>query len=954
MPCFFSNSYSQTIPFQSYGLENGLLDERCYDITQDSNGFIWIGTNSGLTRFDGINFRSYRIDNKSDIDVYRIAVQKDRLVLITEHNGIYILENGSISEMESHKALRKQLNEMAYTQTEFAQDKDGNLWLGYHVKENEAFFFIKIDTNDVHEQYHVPAKENVISYAKIFEGGGSTYSSRKKKTNQPEVIVEYQVVKKTFKIRSFSNFEYSSIFALTAFDTNTIAININNKSIVIKNGKEKEIISNRMTQRGGMFFENDSTLWLGYMKHPSQQVKLIASQDGFRVKSYEFENLIDVTNFNKDSQGRLWFTSGSTGIHVSLPIEVIECEDMTDVVDFTFHNNELYTVDEKGNIKIHKDRESKTLTHLNNFPNQLFSFNDTLLVVAPIKGDRVLSNEKFQIVKSFGQKHLLIRDSVFYANSRDGANIFNQQGVSFSFNDPKANGVFIINENTLLMNKEGFIYQVQFENDKVINQRKLNPQANAFDLMLSQTDDAFYSDTSGSFFRIFKNGEVKKLIDKHPAFKENIRQILSDSLGLCIVFSNYILRIDENYELTYLMRSPRIFKGEFKRLEYRAGNYYWLSGGRIYKSSNPFDNSKNFNYPIYIESKGKKIEASSEIIRRHSENSVIISCSSFDFDKVPYNRQAVELISEQSSVLYEANDNAIFLADLAFGKHKIKIFNYNRITGERSETTEVSVTIEEPFWNKWWFWGLIFVIGIVGSSSIVLYRNKIELEKERLINQLNRMRAKAVSSQLKPHFIFNALGSIQFLIESQKRENAIDYLTRFARLLRIVLEYSDEDWYTLEKEIEIVNLYISIESLRFNKPISIEFKNHTSLKEQDILIPPLMLQLLAENAVIHGIRHIPGEGKVKISFDELSNNQIEIRVLDNGIGFEHALNQPKKNKKSLGLSLIRDRLDIISRTEKVKCHLKYGTYTESSAYKSYVRLILPIKKKPKHVKDNNS
>lgn len=201
--------------------------------------------------------------------------------------------------------------------------------------------------------------------------------------------------------------------------------------------------------------------------------------------------------------------------------------------------------------------------------------------------------------------------------------------------------------------------------------------------------------------------------------------------------------------------------------------------------------------------------------------------------------------------------------------------------------------------------------------------------------QITLLHLQSLRSQMNPHFIFNALNSIKvFLIESDK-ENAVLYLNKFAKLIRMVLESSGEFKISLGEELEIAKLYISLEAIRFEEGLNVQFEVERGISLRDIKVPPLVFQPFLENAIWHGLMTKKGEKSIQIYvFQEKEGAAVSIK--DNGIGrFEAGkLNQNRTiQKKSIGVSLSSDRLKFFNESESLEYHFEFIDHACSSKNK---------------------
>lgn len=169
--------------------------------------------------------------------------------------------------------------------------------------------------------------------------------------------------------------------------------------------------------------------------------------------------------------------------------------------------------------------------------------------------------------------------------------------------------------------------------------------------------------------------------------------------------------------------------------------------------------------------------------------------------------------------------------------------------------------------------------------------------------------------QMNPHFLFNSLSSIQHLIVSQQTTKAYKYLTIFSNFLRSLLNYAEKNFIPLDEEVKILNMYVELESLRFDESFHYEIKVDDSLTQDEVLVPSLMVQPFAENAIWHGLLHKEGEKKLMIHFTG-DDDALLCIIDDNGIGRKKAA-EIKNNKissrvhESKGISIINERLQLL-------------------------------------------
>lgn len=235
-----------------------------------------------------------------------------------------------------------------------------------------------------------------------------------------------------------------------------------------------------------------------------------------------------------------------------------------------------------------------------------------------------------------------------------------------------------------------------------------------------------------------------------------------------------------------------------------------------------------------------------------------------------------------------------------------------------SPTQTFHFSIYPPFWQRWWFY---LLSGLALTALFALfYRfrinqlrrlNDAEIQKQKMEKELSESQLKALRSQMNPHFIFNSLNAIQDLVLQQDIDSSYDYIVLFSELVRSTLNYSNRDFIPIDKEIEFLEIYLSLEKLRFKDELQYEIVNRCTTWVE---VPSLLVQPFIENALLHGLLHKKGIKKLSIVFDFIDNN-LTCTITDNGIGRKKS--EEIKTRKggqhlSFALNAMEKRMRILS------------------------------------------
>lgn len=207
-----------------------------------------------------------------------------------------------------------------------------------------------------------------------------------------------------------------------------------------------------------------------------------------------------------------------------------------------------------------------------------------------------------------------------------------------------------------------------------------------------------------------------------------------------------------------------------------------------------------------------------------------------------------------------------------------------------------------------WLIGLAAVLLILLIASYFLYRNY--KQKQAIAHfEKNELNRKLLLSQMNPHFIFNSIDNIQSLIYNKQDAAAVNYLTKFSKLTRQILENSNESYITLSEELAMIDNYLVIQQLLYNNKFDFHINVDDSIDTENILLPPMLTQPFIENAIKHGLKNTTEKGQININF-KFENEKLFFEIIDNGVGFT---TNETVNKKSLAMKITKERLVNISK-----------------------------------------
>lgn len=257
-------------------------------------------------------------------------------------------------------------------------------------------------------------------------------------------------------------------------------------------------------------------------------------------------------------------------------------------------------------------------------------------------------------------------------------------------------------------------------------------------------------------------------------------------------------------------------------------------------------------------------------------------------------------------------------------------------TNHWSDTATWQFTITPAFWQRWWFMALcmlavLAILYLLISIRIKKIRQRAEEKAnvQRMITENLQYRLEATEARLKsmrlqmsPHFLFNALNSIQQMILAGDPAVATRCLSKFSRLLRLVLIHSEKEKVTLREELETLQLYIDIESFRFKDRFGYEITCDPAIDPDETKVPVLLIQPFVENAIWHGLLHKEGERRLHIYFSEEENDLLVCTIEDNGIGRQASRAIKERSHTGKGISIAAGRLEVFREFSGHGCSLE--------------------------------
>ena len=360
-----------------------------------------------------------------------------------------------------------------------------------------------------------------------------------------------------------------------------------------------------------------------------------------------------------------------------------------------------------------------------------------------------------------------------------------------------------------------------------------------------------------------------------------------------------------------------------------------------YKIGNAYILQKNYDEAIpYLEKSIKEADSKEDIVvqkdatRRLSE--VYRDIGDYNKALLTY-QQYVDLVDQDYiKKEQEISQAARFNRDIANKQNRITSLETDRQLSQ----SIYELSNEQNKRQKLIIYSLIGGLLLLLVTAYFMYKY---IKQQKLANNL--LALKSLRSQMNPHFIFNALNSVNSFIATNDERTANKYLSDFSQLMRSVLENSEEDFIPLEKEIELLELYTKLEHFRFKDKFEYNIKVDENVNINEFQIPPMLLQPYIENAVWHGLRYKTEKGKLDINIVQKTKDEIAITIIDDGVGRvkSKALkteNQQKQNSKGMGN--IKKRVSILNEMYKDKVDVFIDDFQQADD--TGTKVVVTIKK----------
>lgn len=925
---FSTKAFTQTFSYKNFTVDNGLPSSEVYQVIQDKKGYIWFGTNQGVSRYDGYKFKNFdKLDGLPDNTVLEIYEDyRGRIWFIPLTGKLSYYFDNKIIEYEYNSQIEKHIKKGVHPiKLSFHVDSLENVYISFYASrvlkislEGKAEFLLPPKNVDKESRLIKILPDGKILYDRESSMGENLCIS-----NKDEIFNIKYPVKYSASLRTIALYDKKDLF----FSDGNYIIKINENKI-----KKIHYFKNRIIW---LSKDIEGIIWIGFFNKG--------------VKAYKNNNLdsshlnllknYSISSVCRDKEKGYWFTTLRHGVFYlpskeihslttkeglkTVKINTVTAKDNS--VWFAGNTKEIYSYDLK-NIKKHKLFDEKNY----NF-RFLKWYGDSLIVSLFHTEYGTYIYRKGEIIDTISDSFYGVRkfenDSNIYLFSR---NIFSFYEKEKYLIEQRPDNIYFYdvyrNEkgNFFLATEKGmFLYDKKKKITKRVKDKK-GLLSHRIQCIEKGKNNSIWIATKGAGLLYKTKKKLKQFTLKDGLPSNSINSIFVDENILWLSTNRGVAKVrtdsikKEKIQVETFSISNGLINNEISGLVVNNDFVFAATNKGLSYFNKNLRGINDCPPPIYINKiniMGKDTVLLNKYELRHNQNHIEIDFIGLSYLRVEpltyeYKLKGIDeewKTTQSRSVLYPF---------LPSGEYEFKIRAVNNSGVKSKETKTISFIIKKPYWEEIWFFVLVIfsiIIVIASISSVVLYIKLKEAKKRNFVEkELNKFRQQALSSQMNPHFIYNSLNSVQNYILKNDRKKSSDYLSRFGMLMRRILENSQNSTISLKEEIEALKLYIELELIRFrnNFEFILEIESENILRETSV--PPLIIQPYVENAIHHGLRNKIGDKFLKINILS-KENHVKIIIEDNGIGREKAeeIKMRKMNTyKSLGTEITAKRINL--------------------------------------------
>lgn len=925
------------------------LPTTVFYVFRDAGDIMWLATNTGVYRYDGYTFDHFTSeDGLGDNEILRLYQDKKGRIWFQSMNGnpSYYLD-GEIKNKSNDSLLAQ----MTFTKMILSEVENnvGDLYINGRPNN-----LVKIDKHNHVEYLQIAGFENYM----WVDEAGKLYTVQRDK------------LKKKYPIRGNRLGDLNlvcqerDVFQIIDPDHIEPVLSlpvISEEIIFIKIKSAKEIF---IGTRNGLY------IWDKTREDPP-----VAIMEGYSISSvaWDFENNLWLSTLESGA-----FMIPNLNVHIwntryGLPENKITCleHDHTGALWVGMASDYYAQFDTLGQTNIYRlPKQSRIdVTNIREFENEIYIIGKGDIARKTANGNIYFGIYGNDILLSKHQGVFLAQDYTLHLTREQFDETIYE--IVFNLQQRRSNYELLQDRTNVIKEHNGIVYIGTSRGLYTYSNNNLQYWGAAHKTFTYPVRDLAFDRNNGDVFLatmngllVYKDGQLlNQLNDEDGLPNSDCNAVFVDANNrIWAAFGNKIVafkRSGNQFELTNYSNRLKIVATRITDIDtYKGKMYISTETGLI--SFDP-DAREIFNTPPLLRFgdillNNRQVSTSFLSSLRHGENDIAISYTGTSYlsgDQIKY----AYYLSGYDNEWHETRERIIQYKSLPSGNYRFLVKATNS-AGITSTVLTLPIHIKKPVWKEWWFIVAVLIwtaaaIGIAWkwrlrkikrnfeSEQRTIRLEKEKAESDKLISDLNQQ---AFRQQMNPHFIFNALNTIKGYYAENNIKEASEYISKFSRLLRTILENS-EHVVPLEKEIHALQLYMDLAAMRYEHKFTYSVNVHPGLNSQDVSIPPMLIQPFVENAIVHGIAPLQVKGHIAIDFSQ-SADRLVCTITDNGIGRSAAAGKTRlKEHSSKATLLITEYLQALntrSKTEAFTLHIHDDMDAAGNPTGTRVTLSMPL------------
>jgi hypothetical protein len=876
-----------------------------YDVLQDRKGFIWITTDAGICRYDGNKLTIYTVKEGISENVVFKAYEdgRKRIWFNTISGYFFYFENNGFHSIAANEELKKLCN--AYPMN------------SYYIGENDTLYCATAQQGGI---LKIPPQNN---YRDIIHDSLSPMASNRflitNKLNPEECIMGRGNLRP-------NNDAYSFIFS---FNNKTVKIKVREKDRFVGNsfvgkidiykntylptGKQLNVIS----KDGNVnYYYFPKTIINCYLDKDNDLWVCTAKGGGYLYKNADlnkppvrFLTTLSVSSIRIDREGTIWATTLDKGVFQSMNKRLLcfnEKEDNaiylqkdSNQLNVSFASQKIISIYKNDSIYVNNQVKKviNSATDLSAiFFDEHYKYYTTATEIFRLDPDKPQNLLKFTKKANVTEILKTGKDSFLFLSAPSLIKFYKgdkEQNIVTPF--PNRSAIQLKNKKILVSSRNNSgIYE--FKNDTFIRYLGQLPQLRTrINFMLEDKFGNLWIATNEQGLYCYdSNQKLHQYTTINNLASDKINSLAIDEKNnLWIGSYNGLTKLSytkelKNVGITNYNKSHGIPNLQIDKLISFQGkiaciskeNFFYFEAAELKKNTTP-----PLSYIEYVSINDEPYSIIDTPILSYDKKNLHIQASLIAYKNTQQQRFIYKLIGYDKNWHYSATGD-IQYTNLPHGKYDFTIYGLNNDNLRSNKPATFSFVIKKPFWLTWWFIKLEIILF---SAFIYLifkfWKNKIEKREhtKTLINQkIAEFKMTALRSQMNPHFVFNAISSIQHYILKQDTFKSYNYLAKFSLLIRTILDNSKEEYIALSQEISTLKLYIELEQIRFKQPFEFIFDIDEKL-ELETYIPTMLIQPYVENSIWHGLMPKKTNCILHLTLKK-AENHIFVSIKDNGVG----------------------------------------------------------------------